>query len=119
MEVISPWSLPLLNTIILVSSGLGVTYSHRAVLNGDREGVMFGLIYAIFLGVLFTGLQLFEYSTATFNINDSIYGSIFYMATGFHGFHVLIGTIFLFICLLRHLKYHFLVEHHFGLEAAI
>lgn len=119
IQVISPWSLPLLNTIILVSSGVAVTYAHRAMLGGQRYDVIWGLSYAILLGVLFTFLQLFEYRTATFCINDSIYGSIFYMVTGFHGLHVIIGTVFLFVCLLRHLKYHFLVEHHFGLEAAI
>jgi len=89
------------------------------MLGGQRYDVIWGLSYAIFLGVLFTSLQLFEYRMATFCINDSIYGSIFYMVTGFHGLHVIIGTVFLFICLVRHLKYHFLVEHHFGLEAAI
>lgn len=119
IQVINPWSLPLLNTVILVSSGVAVTYAHRAMLGGRRYDVIWGLSYAILLGVAFTFLQLFEYRTATFSINDSIYGSIFYMVTGFHGLHVIIGTFFLFICLLRHLKYHFLVEHHFGLEAAI
>jgi heme/copper-type cytochrome/quinol oxidase subunit 3 len=72
----------------------------------------------IFLGIIFTGFQAFEYKTSTFSINDSVYGSIFYMATGFHGFHVLVGTLFIFFSLLRHIKYHFTVEQHFGFEAA-
>jgi heme/copper-type cytochrome/quinol oxidase subunit 3 len=102
-----------------VSSGVGVTYSHRSILGASRNGVIQGLIFSIVLGVFFTLLQLFEYINAPFNINDSVYGSIFYLATGFHGFHVIIGTIFLFVALIRHIKYHFLVEHHFGLESAI
>jgi cytochrome c oxidase subunit 3 len=119
IETIYPWGLPLLNTIILVSSGIGVTYAHRSILCGDRNGVINGLSYAIFLGVLFTLIQLYEYNTASFNINDSIYGSLFYVLTGFHGLHVIFGTVFLFVTLIRHFKYHLLVEHHFGLEASI
>jgi heme/copper-type cytochrome/quinol oxidase subunit 3 len=84
-----------------------------------RNGVSIGLFYSILLGVLFTFLQIFEYTVAPFNINDSIYGSIFYVSTGFHGLHVILGTVFLFVTLIRHLKYHFLVEHHFGFEASI
>lgn len=119
LETISPWGLPLLNTIVLVSSGVAVTQAHRSILGGDRSGVTYGLLYAIILGVFFTALQLFEYRNAPFNISDSIYGSVFYMSTGFHGFHVIVGTLFLFVTLIRHLKYHFMVEHHFGLEASI
>jgi heme/copper-type cytochrome/quinol oxidase subunit 3 len=70
------------------------------------------------LGIIFTGFQGLEYTTSEFSINDGIYGSVFYMATGFHGFHVLVGTIFIFFCLIRHYKYHFTVEQHFGFEAA-
>jgi len=109
----------LLNTIILVSSGVAVTYSHRAIRGGDRKGVIYGLSYAVFLGVLFTFIQFYEYSIAPFNINDSIYGSLFYLMTGFHGLHVIGGTVFLLVTLIRHIKYHLLVEHHFGLEASI
>lgn len=119
IEPINPWGLPFLNTIILISSGVSVTYAHRSMLASYRNGVSIGLFYSILLGVLFTFLQIFEYTVAPFNINDSIYGSIFYVSTGFHGLHVILGTVFLFVTLIRHLKYHFLVEHHFGFEASI
>jgi heme/copper-type cytochrome/quinol oxidase subunit 3 len=72
----------------------------------------------VFLALLFTGLQVFEYKESAFNISDGIYGSTFFMATGFHGFHVIIGTIFLTVCLVRLIKYHFTISHHFGFEAA-
>ena len=84
-----------------------------------REEVMKGLLATIFLGVFFTSIQLFEYQHAGFSINDGIYGSVFYLLTGFHGFHVIVGTIFLIVCLLRHLAYHFTRDHHLGLEMAI
>jgi heme/copper-type cytochrome/quinol oxidase subunit 3 len=81
-----------------------------------RNGVTYGLVYAILLGVAFTACQLYEYSVAEFSINDGIFGSIFYVSTGFHGLHVIIGTVALFVCLIRHLLYHFLIDHHIGLE---
>ena len=77
-----------------------------------------GLLITIVLAVIFTILQGLEYITANFNISDGIYGSTFYMATGFHGFHVILGTLFLFVCLQRLIKYHFTTSHHFGFEAA-
>jgi cytochrome c oxidase subunit 3 len=77
-----------------------------------------GLIFTIILAIIFTALQMYEYNVAAFNISDGIYGSTFFMATGFHGFHVLIGTIFLTVCLIRLIKYHFTATHHFGFEAA-
>lgn len=84
-----------------------------------RFEVSKGIVITIFIGLLFTCVQLFEYQQATFSINDGIYGSLFYLLTGFHGFHVLVGTIFLLVCLLRHLSYHFTIEHHLGFEMAI
>lgn len=84
-----------------------------------RQGVIYGLGYAIFLGVLFTYFQLKEYMNAEFSINDGIYGSIFYVATGFHGLHVVIGTTALVVCFIRHIRYHFCVEHHVGFECSL
>ena len=114
----NPWDVPLLNTIILLTSGATVTWAHHAITTGVRYEAIFGLILTIDLAVIFTGLQLYEYKEAAFNISDSVYGSTFFMATGFHGFHVIIGTIFLTVCLFRLINYHFTTTHHFGFEAA-
>ena len=88
------------------------------MLHGDRRNLIRGLAITVALGALFTALQAYEYSHAAFGFRDGIYASTFYMATGFHGFHVLIGTIFLLVCLIRSLRGHFTEEHHFGFEAA-
>lgn len=118
IAVLSPWEIPLLNTIILLLSGATCTWAHAAMIAGDRQNALLGLGLTIFLGAIFTGLQALEYFEAEFSISDGIYGSVFFMATGFHGFHVGIGSIFLFVCLLRLLNHHFTKEHHFGFEAA-
>jgi len=116
--VLNPWQIPLLNTIILLSSGASVTWAHHAIIAGDKKDALFALSVTIGLAIIFTALQVAEYLTASFTISDSVYGSTFYMATGFHGFHVFIGTCFLIVCLSR-LKFdHFTREHHFGFEAA-
>jgi len=86
--------------------------------SGVRYEAIYGLILTIFLALIFTMLQAYEYKEASFNISDGIYGSTFFMATGFHGFHVIIGTIFLTVCLFRLINYHFTTTHHFGFEAA-
>jgi len=86
--------------------------------NYRKDGII-ALVITIIFGMLFTALQLFEYQTAPFTLADGIYGSTFFVTTGFHGLHVIIGTIFLVVCLCRHIFYHFLQEQHFGLEAAI
>lgn len=114
----NPTEIPLLNTIILLTSGATVTWSHHSILLGKKFEAVYGLISTILLAVLFTALQAFEYSEAAFNISDGIYGSTFFLATGFHGFHVIIGTLFLTVCLFRLIKNHFTVLHHFGFEAA-
>ncbi len=101
IETFDPWHLPLLNTLILLTSGTTVTWAHHALLHGDREGLKKGLWLTIALGALFTCVQAYEYAHAAFAFNGHIYGATFFMATGFHGFHVLIGTIFLTVCLLR------------------
>jgi len=95
-----------------------VTYAHHAITAGNKIEAVFALVITVVLAIFFTCLQGFEYVSATFSISDGIYGSTFYMATGFHGFHVLIGTIFLAVCLVRLSLDHFTMQHHFGFEAA-
>jgi heme/copper-type cytochrome/quinol oxidase subunit 3 len=198
IKTINPWGLPLLNTVILLSSGVTVTWAHKAILPTSRQEieklyapyfdektnryyitlntvtnfehqeffetvrnllffhnkaaykellvadlvdgltlslnfkmldlvvrsqkrheVTLALTSTVLYGLLFTALQLHEYNHAPFSMNDSVYGSIFYLTTGFHGFHVIIGTLFLIVCLIRHIYYHFTSEHHLGLEMAI
>nr|QYH50550.1 cytochrome c oxidase subunit III [Papilio nephelus chaonulus] len=114
----NPFQIPLLNTIILITSGVSVTWAHHAIMENNFSQTTQGLFVTIILGIYFTILQAYEYIEAPFTIADSIYGSTFFMATGFHGLHVIIGTIFLSICFLRHLSTHFSNKHHFGFEAA-
>lgn len=118
IETFSPWHLPLLNTLILLSSGTTVTWAHHALIKGDRQGLKWGLICTIALGLAFTGIQAYEYANAEFSFAGHIYGTTFFMATGFHGFHVIVGTIFLIVCLLRANAGHFKPDQHFGFEAA-
>jgi len=118
LTILDPWKVPLLNTIVLLNSGATVTLAHHAIIAGSRTDAEDALIWTVYLAIFFTFLQGFEYVTSPFTISDGIYGSTFYMATGFHGFHVLIGTIFLAICLIRLALTHFTTEHHFGFEAA-
>jgi cytochrome c oxidase subunit III len=113
-----PFSLPLLNTLILLTSGTTVTWAHHALLENDRQGLKWGLILTILLGATFTCVQAYEYSHALFNFSGNIYGATFFMATGFHGFHVLVGTIFLIVCLLRANAGHFTPTQHLGFEFA-
>jgi len=122
VDVFDPWHLPLVNTLILLTSGTTVTWAHHALLEGDRKGLKWGLAATIVLGVLFTCIQGYEYAHAAFAFSrdngGNIYGSTFFMATGFHGFHVLIGTLFLIVCFFRALAGHFTPKQHFGFEAA-
>ena len=113
-----PWHLPLVNTLILLTSGTTVTWAHHALQHNDRDGLKWGLICTVVLGALFTCVQAYEYAHAAFDFSGNIYGATFFMATGFHGFHVLVGTIFLTVCLFRALSGHFKPDHHFGFEAA-
>lgn len=113
-----PWGLPLVNTLILLLSGCTVTWAHHALLKNERAQLILGLFLTVALGVTFTVLQAVEYGHAAFTFGGHSYGSTFFMATGFHGAHVIIGTIFLLVCLLRALKGHFKPEQHFGFEAA-
>jgi cytochrome c oxidase subunit 3 len=118
VETFEAFDLPFLNTLILLLSGCTVTWAHHALQQGDRRGLLAGLGITVVLGVFFTSLQAFEYSHAAFSFTDGIYPSTFFMATGFHGFHVIIGTIFLAVCWIRAAKGHFTPDHHFGFEAA-
>ena len=118
VEPFDPFDLPLMNTLILLLSGTTVTWAHHALLHGDRKGLINGLTVTVLLGLCFTGLQAYEYAHAAFGFRDNVYSSTFFMATGFHGFHVIVGTIFLFVCLMRAIKGHFTPTHHFGFEAA-
>lgn len=112
------YELPLANTVVLLSSSVTVHWAHHALMRGNQKLAVNWLIATVVLGVLFTTLQGIEYSHAPFSFTDGIYPSTFFMATGFHGFHVIIGTIFLFVCLVRAMKGHFKPDHHFGLVAA-
>nr|QZI85917.1 cytochrome c oxidase subunit III [Moechotypa diphysis] len=114
----NPLEIPLLNTLILLSSGLTVTWAHHGLMENNYTQSLQGLLLTVTLGIYFTMLQAYEYYEASFSIADSVYGSSFFMATGFHGLHVIIGTTFLLVCLLRHFYNHFSSIHHFGFEAA-
>ena len=118
IEVLDPFHLPLYNTIILLLSGTTVTWAHHALLHDDRKGLVWGLALTVALGVLFSVVQVYEYMHAPFAFSDSIYGATFFMATGFHGFHVFVGTIFLLVCLFRAMAGGFTPKQHFGFEAA-
>nr|UPL65343.1 cytochrome c oxidase subunit III [Piesma cf. maculatum] len=118
IKTFNPMEIPLLNTMVLLSSGLTVTWAHHSMMNNLYKQTSKALGMTVTLGVFFTILQGYEYKEASFCISDSIYGSSFYMATGFHGIHVIIGTTFLLVCLIRQLKFHFSSHHHFGFEAA-
>ena len=118
IEVLDPFVFPLLNTLILLLSGTTVTWAHHSLIHNDREGLKTGLWLTILLGLTFSAIQAFEYMHAEFAFAGNIYGSTFYMATGFHGFHVIVGTIFLIVCLIRAYKGDFTPKQHFGFEAA-
>jgi cytochrome c oxidase subunit III len=113
-----PWGIPLVNTLILLSSGCTVTWAHHALLKNDRRGLVLGLVLTVLLGMIFTAFQAYEYMHATFTFGGHSYGSTFFMATGFHGAHVIIGTIFLLVCLVRAMRGAFTPQQHFGFEAA-
>nr|UKG23821.1 cytochrome c oxidase subunit 3 [Asteroschema tubiferum] len=116
---ILPWGVPLLNTAILLSSGVSLTWCHHSLRETNSQETWNSLIITILLGLWFTSVQILEYWEANFSIADSIYGSTFFVATGFHGLHVIIGTTFLIICLLRLTNAHFSTNHHIGFEFAI
>jgi len=142
IQTFDPWHLPLVGTLVLLTSGTTITWAHHAIQTEDRSGAIWGLAITILLGLLFSALQAYEYVHAAFffgstgDVRESasalsfiagsadavvepiIYGSTFFMATGFHGFHVIIGTIFLIVCFGRLLAGHFTAKSHYGFEAA-
>ena len=118
VSTFDPWGLPLVNTLILLLSGTTVTWAHHALIEKNRKGLIWGLMLTVALGLLFTALQVYEYGHAAFKYSGHIYGATFFMATGFHGAHVVIGTIFLAVCLARAIRGHFTADQHFGFEAA-
>ena len=126
VELVPAFHLPLVNTLTLLRSGTTVTWAHHALQQGDRKGAKIGLLLTVLLGILFTAIQVYEYNHILHEnlffseeaANSGLYGSTFFMATGFHGFHVLVGTIFLIVCLLRVMGKGFSPGQHFGFEAA-
>jgi len=119
IEAINPFELPLLNTVILLSSGVTVTYAHHSLIEGNRKGTLYGLVATVLLAIVFTGFQGVEYNVSSFTISDGAFGTCFYFGTGFHGLHVMIGTAFLAVGLWRMLAYHLTDNHHLGFESAI
>jgi cytochrome c oxidase subunit 3 len=95
IEPINPFELPLLNTVILLSSGATITYAHHGLIKGDRKAAIYGSIFTVILAAIFTACQGVEYAVSSFTISDGVFGTCFYFGTGFHGFHVIIGTIFI------------------------
>jgi cytochrome c oxidase subunit 3 len=119
IEAINPFELPLLNTVILLSSGVTVTYAHHSLIQGNRKGALYGTVFTVLLALVFTGFQGVEYSVSSFTISDGAFGTCFYFGTGFHGLHVMIGTAFIAVGLWRILAYHSTENHHLGFESAI
>jgi cytochrome c oxidase subunit III len=117
-----PWPIPTINTALLLTSGVTLTIAHHALLAGQRSKLILNLALTVLLGVIFMGFQVYEYMHAYADLNlkmtSGIYGSTFFMLTGFHGFHVTIGAIILFFILIRCIKGHFTPKNHFAFEAA-
>jgi len=118
IKTFSPWAVPLLNTQILVVSGITITWAHYCLMYGKREECLLSIGITLALGFLFTLFQLMEYNEASFSISDSVYGSTFFLLTGFHGLHVIVGATFITVCFFRYLNYHFTRKHHLGFEFA-
>ena len=118
IKTVMAWGIPLLNTIILLSSGATITWAHHSLILGDRKNTIVSLSLTILLAFFFTFIQIYEYLESAFSISDGIYGSTFFLITGFHGLHVIVGTIFIFVSTVRLVNHHFTKQHHFGFEAA-
>ena len=118
LSPLNPFAIPLLNTAVLLTSGATVTFAHHRLINSNLINTLEGLSFTVLLGAWFTYLQISEYLDTEFRFADRVYGSTFFIATGFHGLHVLIGTLFLLTRLVRTLTLHLSALYHFGLEAA-
>nr|YP_010952923.1 cytochrome c oxidase subunit III [Empoascanara plamka]WMQ52366.1 cytochrome c oxidase subunit 3 [Empoascanara plamka] len=114
----NPMNIPMLNTMILLSSGVTITWAHNSLINKNYTEMIQGTLLTVILGIYFSMLQLYEYMESTFCISDSVYGSTFFVATGFHGLHVIIGTMFITISLIRMISLHMSKKHHVGFEAS-
>jgi cytochrome c oxidase subunit 3 len=119
INAINPFELPALNTVILLASGVTVTYAHHSMIQGNRSGTLYGLVFTLILATIFTVCQGIEYAVSSFTISDGTYGSCFYFGTGFHGLHVIIGTAFIAVGFWRCMAYHLTDHHHIGLEGGI
>ena len=119
ITVIPTFGIPLTNSFILLSSGATVTWSHHSIIIRSKKQTLISLIFTIILAIIFTFFQVLEYTESPFSISDSVFGSCFFMTTGFHGFHVFIGTLFLIVSFIRIVLNHLTSTHHFGFEAAI
>lgn len=119
IEPVNPFELPLVNTVILLSSGATITYAHHSLIKGERSGALWGSIFTVTLAAVFTAFQGIEYNVSSFTISDGAFGSCFFFGTGFHGLHVIIGTIFLSVALWRIYAYHYTDNHHVGFEGGI
>ena len=119
IEILDPFAIPLLNTILLLSSGAFITYAHHAIIKGNRSSAILGIILTLLFAIIFTGLQYYEYCEAGFTIADSVCGTVFFASTGLHGFHVIVGTLFIGVQFIRILNHHITTTHHVGLESSI
>jgi len=119
IEPINAFELPLLNTVLLLASGVTITYGHHSLIQGNRKAVLYGIYYTLILAMVFTAFQGIEYRVSPFTLSDGAYGSCFYFGTGFHGLHVIIGTLFLAVGLWRARVYHLTDHHHLGFEGGI
>jgi heme/copper-type cytochrome/quinol oxidase subunit 3 len=115
---VRPIDIPLLNTLILVSSGVSITVGHMNLLEWELENSFIWSVRTVVLGLYFTILQIYEYSHTSFSMSDSVYGSIFFIATGFHGLHVVIGSLIILVQSIRLKLLHFSPSHHVGYEIA-
>jgi heme/copper-type cytochrome/quinol oxidase subunit 3 len=118
IEVLDPFMLPLVNTVVLLCSGVAIVGAHRAIISGYKSVIVNMMYLAISFGIFFSWLQFLEYGLTKFTINDSLYGSSFFMLTGLHGFHVIVGTTLLIISYVRVINNSFSTQHHIGFETA-
>jgi len=119
INALDPFSIPLLNTFLLLSSGAFITYGHHALIAGNRKAAIDGVFLTLVLAIAFTLLQYYEYSEAGFTMSDGVYGSAFYASTGLHGIHVIVGTIFILVGYIRLINYQLTKSTHQGFEASI